>query len=126
MSKVLFIEDEPKLQQALQETFKKEGFEIFYAHDGEAGVKLAEEVCPDLVMLDLILPKKNGFDVLSELKTNSRLMKIPVVVLTNLEGAQDIEKALSLGAYTYLLKTNYSLDEILEKAKEAIAQNEKN
>lgn len=120
--KILFIEDEPRLQQTLQESFKGEGFEIFSANDGEAGLNLAEEKFPDLIMLDLILPKKNGFDVLKELKSNPRLSDIPVIVLTNLEGAQDIEKALSLGAYTYLVKANYSLDEILEKTREAIAQ----
>lgn len=120
--KILFIEDEPRLQQTLQESFKSEGFEIFSANDGEAGLNLAEEKFPDLIMLDLILPKKNGFDVLKELKSNPRLSNIPVIVLTNLEGAQDIEKALSLGAYTYLVKANYSLDEILEKTREAIAQ----
>lgn len=122
--KILFIEDEPRLQQTLQEVFKNEGFEIFSANDGETGLGLAEEKSPDLIMLDLILPKKNGFDVLKELKSNPRLSNIPVIVLTNLEGAQDIEKALSLGAYTYLVKANYSLDEILEKTREAIAQDE--
>lgn len=123
--KILFIEDEPRLQQTLQEMFKNEGFEIFSANDGEAGLILAEEKFPDLIMLDIILPKKNGFDVLKELKANPRLSKIPVFILTNLESVQDIEKALSLGAYTYLVKANYSLGEILEKAREAIAQNEK-
>lgn len=122
--KILFIEDEPRLQQTLLEIFKKEGFEIFSTNNGEAGLSLAEEKIPDLIITDLILPKKNGFDVLKELKSNPRLSKIPVIVLTNLEGSQDIEKALSLGAYTYLVKANYSLDEILEKAREAIAQNE--
>lgn len=112
------------MQQTLQEAFKSEGFEIFSANDGETGLTLAEEKSPDLIMLDLILPKKNGFDVLKELKSNPQLSNIPVIVLTNLEGAQDIEKVLSLGAYTYLVKANYSLDEILEKTREAIAQNE--
>ncbi|MBU2109527.1 response regulator [Patescibacteria group bacterium] len=124
MQKILAIEDETRLQKMLEEIFKQGGFELFSANDGVSGLKLAEEKMPDIILLDLILPKKNGFDVLKELKANPRLAKIPVVVLTNLEGAQDIEKALSLGAYTYLVKANYSLDDILKKVKEVLVQNE--
>jgi len=124
MQKILAIEDETRLQKMLEEIFKQGGFELFSANDGVSGLKLAEEKMPDIILLDLILPKKNGFDVLKELKANPRLAKIPVVVLTNLEGARDIEKALSLGAYTYLVKANYSLDDILKKVKEVLVQNE--
>lgn len=124
MQKILAIEDETRLQKMLEEIFKQEGFELFSSYDGVSGLKLAEEKMPDIILLDLILPKKNGFDVLKELKANPRLAKIPVVVLTNLEGAQDIEKALSLGASTYLVKANYSLDDILKKVKEVLVQNE--
>lgn len=124
MQKILAIEDETRLQKMLEEIFKQEGFELFSSNDGVSGLKLAEEKMPDIILLDLILPKKNGFDVLKELKANPRLAKIPVIVLTNLEGAQDIEKALSLGAYTYLVKANYSLDDILKKVKEVLVQNE--
>lgn len=124
MQKILAIEDETRLQKMFEEIFKQEGFELFSANDGVSGLKLAEEKMPDIILLDLILPKKNGFEVLKELKDNPRLAKIPVIVLTNLEGARDIEKALSLGAHTYLVKANYSLDDILKKVKEVLVQNE--
>lgn len=123
--KILFIEDEMRMHKLFRDIFEQEGMEFFTAYDGETGIKLAEEKMPDLVLLDLILPKKNGFEVLEEIKANPRLAKIPVIVLTNLEGAQDIEKALSLGAHTYLVKANYSIDEILKKIKETVEQNEK-
>ncbi len=118
MKKILFIEDEARLHKILEDLFKAENFEFISAYDGESGCKLAEEEMPDLILLDLILPKKNGFEVMETLHSNPRLASIPVIVLTNLEGAQDVEKALSLGAYTYLVKANYSLENVLEKIKE--------
>ena len=84
--KVLFIEDEMKLQKTLEKVFIGEGIELISAHDGASGLNLAEEKKPDLILLDLILPKKDGFEVLLELKENPRVSNIPVIVLTNLEG----------------------------------------
>lgn len=120
--KVLFIEDEMKLQKTLEKVFIGEGIELISAHDGASGLNLAEEKKPDLILLDLILPKKDGFEVLLELKENPRVSNIPVIVLTNLEGARNVEKALSLGAYTYLVKANYSPSEIIEKIKEILGK----
>lgn len=117
MKKILFIEDEARLHKNFEEIFRKENFALISSYDGESGCKLAEEEMPDLILLDLILPRKNGFEVLETLKSNPRLANIPVIVLTNLEGTQDVERALSLGAYTYLVKANYSLEDVLEKIK---------
>jgi DNA-binding response OmpR family regulator len=124
MNKILLIEDEMRLHKMFENVFKEAGFELISAYDGITGLQLAEEKSPCLILLDLILPRKNGFEVLSELKKNPRLASIPIVILTNLEGPQDVEKAFSLGAYIYLVKSNYSIDELLEKIKEIIAQNE--
>ncbi len=118
MEKILFIEDEMRLHKNFEEIFRKENFELISSYDGESGLRLAEEKMPDLILLDLILPRKNGFEVLKELKSKPRLANIPVIVLTNMEGTQDVEQALSLGAYTYLVKANYSLENVLEKIKE--------
>jgi len=117
MKKILFIEDELALQKALSDTLSNEGYEILSALDGELGLRIARTEKPDLILLDLILPKKHGLSVLKTLKSDDRTKHIPVIILTNLEGAEDIEKALSLGATTYLVKTNYSLEDILEKIK---------
>jgi DNA-binding response OmpR family regulator len=116
---ILFIEDEMHLQQSLSSRLKEEGFEFLSALDGEVGLRTAKDKRPDLIILDIILPKKDGFEVLGELKSDPETKSIPIIVLTNLEGGQDVEKALSLGAFTYLVKANYSLDEMVDKIKKA-------
>ena len=115
--KILYIEDEPTLQKTLGEALEQEGFYMLFASDGESGLRLANEEKPDLILLDIILPKKNGFEVLKELKANKETAEIPVVVMTNLEGTGDVEKILEFGATTYLVKANYSLMEVVEKIK---------
>jgi two-component system alkaline phosphatase synthesis response regulator PhoP len=124
IKKILFIEDEMRLHKNFEELFKTEDFELISSYDGESGLKLAEETTPDLILLDLILPRKNGFEVLKEIKSNPRLSNIPVIVLTNVGGVQDIERALSLGAHVYLEKANCSLDDILGKIKETLKKYE--
>ena len=120
MKKILFIEDESALQKSIGEILGQDGYEISQALDGEAGLKLALEEKPDLILLDLILPKKDGFEVLKELKINDATKSIPVIVITNLEGTGDVEKVLELGATTYLVKANYTLNEVMQKIKEAL------
>ena len=120
MKTILFIEDEPSLQKTVGRFLEEEGFEIQSALDGEVGLQLAKQVKPVLILLDLILPKKDGFEVLKELKQDETTKNIPVIVLTNLEGSADVEKALSLGATTYLVKANYELEEVIKKINEAL------
>lgn len=118
--KILFIEDESVLQKTFGEILKQEGYEMISALDGEIGLRLAKEKKPDLVLLDLILPKINGFSVLEKIKEDKETKDIPVVVLTNLEGLEDVDKALKMGATTYLVKANYSLEEVVAKIKKAL------
>lgn len=118
MAKILFVEDEPTLQKAVGEVLTQEGFKVLSALDGEKGLELIKQEKPDLILLDLILPKKDGFTVLKEIKEDEELKDIPVIVLTNLEGMGDVEKALSLGATTYLVKANYELDDVVKMINE--------
>lgn len=120
MSKILFIEDEPGLQKALGEALQDAGYEVASAADGEEGLRLALRDIPDLILLDLILPKKDGFEVLRELRGDSRTAQIPVIVLTNLEGSSEVQKALERGATAYLVKTNYELNEVIEKVRDVL------
>lgn len=120
MSKILFVEDEPTLQKTLGDVLIKEGYEVKTASDGEAGLVLAKEFKPDLMLLDLILPKKDGFSVLKEMRADEDIKYVPVIVLTNLEGTADVEKVLELGATTYLVKANYDLSEIVARVKQAL------
>ncbi|MFC1663778.1 response regulator transcription factor [Patescibacteria group bacterium] len=122
MKTILFIEDESALQKTLGDVLKKEGYEMISALDGEAGLRLAKEKKPDLVLLDLILPKVHGFDVLKQLKGDQETKEIPIIVLTNLEKMGDVEKAIELGATTYLVKAQYSLEEVIEKIKKTLQQ----
>ena len=125
MKKILFIEDEPALQKTLAGTLGREGYEVFSALDGDAGTALAVREHPDLILLDLVLPKKDGFAVLEELKKNQETKNIPVIIMSNLESTGDVERALELGATTYLVKTSYSLEEIAEKIRGLLQQSEK-
>ena len=117
---ILFIEDEAALQKSVGEILKQEGFDVVSALNGVDGLRLAGEKHPDLILLDLILPKKDGFEVLRELKAAEETKDIPVIILTNLETAQDIGKALELGATTYLVKANYDLEEVIKKIRETL------
>lgn len=121
MKTILVVEDESALQKAMSDVLTQEGFEVVSALDGEAGLRLAQEKKPNLILLDLILPKMNGFEVLEALKKDATTRSIPVIVLTNLEDMKNIQKAVDLGATTYLVKANYSLEEVLEKVKSTVA-----
>ncbi len=122
MAKILFVEDEPALQKTLSEALKQNGYEVQSAFDGQQGLELAKSAKPDLILLDLILPKLDGFGVLKALKTEEKLRDIPVIILTNLEDMTDVEKALELGASTYLVKANYDLDELVNKITQTLTK----
>ncbi|MCX6737963.1 MAG: response regulator [Candidatus Parcubacteria bacterium] len=120
MSKILFIEDEVAIQKTLGESLRSKGYDVQAATDGEMGVRLAKSGKPDLILLDLILPKKHGLDVLKELREDEVTEHIPVMILTNLENVGEVEKAIELGATTYLIKANYSLNEVIEKVEQLL------
>ena len=120
--KILFIEDESALQKTFGDILGQEGYEVVSALDGEVGLRLARTEKPDLILLDLILPKINGFDVLKQLKEDKETKDIPIVVLTNLEKMEDVERAIKLGAKTYLVKANYTLEEVVRKIKRALEE----
>lgn len=114
------IEDDRFLRKVYRDKLEKEGFEFSEATTGEEGLNKAISEKPDLVLLDLILPRKSGFDVLIEMKKNPETEEIPIVILSNLGQESDIKKGLSLGASDYLVKTETSLSEVVEKIKEQV------
>ncbi|MEA3452770.1 MAG: response regulator [Patescibacteria group bacterium] len=120
MKKILFVEDEAAIQKTLGESLRNKGYEVESAIDGEMGLKLAKSGNPDLILLDIILPKKNGIEVLEGLRAEEKTKDIPVIILTNLENVGEVEKAIELGATTYLIKANYSLDEVIEKVRKTL------
>lgn len=120
--KILFIEDEAALQKTFGDVLTKEGYKMISALDGETGLRLAEREKPDLIILDIILPRLDGFEVLKKLKEDEETRTIPVILLTNLEGIEDVDRALELGATTYLVKTQYTLEEVINKVKKSLAE----
>jgi len=120
--KVLLIEDDEILSKVIFEELKDAGFGAIRAFDGEAGLKMAKSSKPDLILLDLILPKKHGLDVLKELKSSPVTANIPVIILSMLGQDEDIKKGLKLGANDYIVKSQHPLAEIIEKIKDFFAK----
>ncbi|QQG45980.1 MAG: response regulator [Candidatus Niyogibacteria bacterium] len=118
--KIAILEDDPILVKSLSQTLIAAGYEIFSSLDGETGLEIIKKQKPDLVLLDIILPRKSGFEVMENLALDPELRRIPVMVLTNLESSQDINRMTELGVKSFLVKTNYSLDEVAAKIKETL------
>ena len=119
---VLIVEDDRFLLKILLMKFGTEGFAVRGAADGEDGLRQMTAEPPDLVVLDLILPKMNGFEVLAEMKTHAQTKGIPVIVLSNLGQEEDIKRVLDLGALEFLVKSNLSIMEVVSKVKEVYAR----
>ena len=117
---VLIVEDDEILLRALYLQFEGAGYTISSATDGEIAVKIAQRIIPDIVLLDLIMPKMDGFEVLHILKSDPKTKEIPVIVLSNLGESTDIQKAKSLGAVEYFVKADIRLDELQKKVAEII------
>ncbi len=117
MKKILIAEDEDVLLNVLKDRFEVEGWEVAMAKDGEEAIQAIKKVQFDLVLLDLLMPKKDGFEVLKEVRANPELKSLPIIVLSNLGGEDDIKKALALGANDYFVKTQHPMSEIVEKVK---------
>ena len=118
MNHVLIVEDEEFLVRALKDNLESEGHTVSVAMDGEAVFEQLKKKKPSLILLDLLLPKKNGFDVLSELKANPEWQLIPVIVLSNLGEDSEIKRALDLGANDYFVKSQHPIQEVMEKVTE--------
>ena len=114
---ILIIEDEKTLSFILAQQLAEEGFEVLEAIDGEEGIKKIKEEKPDLILLDLILPGIDGFEVLSKMREDPALAQIPVIILSNLGQKDDVEKGLKMGAVDYLIKAHFTPGEIIEKIK---------
>ena len=115
--KILIVEDDKFLRDLISQKLTKEGYEVDEAIDGEEGVKMIKEVKPDLVLLDLILPGIDGFEVLVKMKENSSISSTPVIILSNLGQKEDVEKGLKLGAVDYLIKAHFTPGEIIDKIR---------
>ncbi len=116
--KILIIEDDEHISRVYEALFAKEGIATSVAVDGDEGIKKVIAEKPDLIILDLMLPKRDGFSVLEEIKKTPELAHIPVIVLSNLGETEDVKRALSLGAKEHLVKVNHSTQQVVDKVKE--------
>lgn len=117
---VLLVEDDSFLSNIYKTKFELEGFKITTAEDGALGLELAKKKKPDIILLDILLPKMDGFMVLEKLKADSAIASIPVILLTNLGQKDDVDKGLKLGAVDYLIKAHFKPSETVEKVYEAL------
>ena len=117
---ILIIEDDKFLRELIVRKLNEEDFEVSQAVDGEEGIKKIIEEKPNLILLDLILPGIDGFEVLARMKKESALSSIPVIILSNLGQKDDVEKGLKMGAIDYLIKAHFTPGEIIEKIKAAL------
>jgi len=113
--KILLIEDDEFLRKVMLRKLKAENYDAVEAIDGKNGLKVAKEEKPDLILLDLVLPEVDGFEVLAELKKDKKLSKIPVIILSNLGEQEEVKKGLKLGAVDYLIKANFTSGEIIKR-----------
>lgn len=118
--KIVLAEDDKFISIAYKDGLKRAGFDVVHAIDGVEALKLIRETKPDLVLLDMIMPTKNGFEVLSEMKADESLKNIPVIVLSNLGQDMDIKKAMDLGAIDYMIKANFSMTEVVSRIKDIL------
>ena len=123
-NKVLLAEDDKFISRAYQDGLGRAGFEVISALDGEEALEKIKKTIPDIILLDVIMPEKNGFEVLEEIKADNKLKKIPVIILSNLGQDTDIQKGRELGAVDYLIKSNFSIGEVVEKIKKYVKNNE--
>ena len=121
MNKILLVEDDRFLIKAVYTKLTQKGFEVILANDGDEAISKAKAEKPEIVLLDMVLPKKSGFEVLRELKGNPETASIPVFILSNLAQDQDIQEGKALGAEDYIVKSNTSLSAIVDKVANFLA-----
>lgn len=119
---MLLVEDDSFLLGMYATKFELEGFEVLTAEDGEKGLKAAKEKRPDIILLDILMPRMNGVEVLEELKKDDTTKGIPVILLTNLNQKEEIERCMSMGANDYLIKAHFMPSEVIEKVKKILNQ----
>lgn len=125
MTTIVVAEDDKLISNSLCEALINAGYNPKPAYDGEEAVAQCKEIKPDLLLLDIMMPKLDGISVLWELKANPETAKVPVIVLTNIGDVETISKIVEAGAVDYLLKSDQSVDDIIQKVKDVLARSVK-
>ena len=119
---ILLVEDDKFLSEMYVNKLASSDFEVELASDGREAMAKAKEVKPDLILLDIVLPKMDGFEVLQELKQDDSLRGVPVIVLTNLGQKEEVEKGLKLGATDYIIKAHFTPTEVVAKVRKVLKE----
>ena len=119
--RILVAEDDRFLRKAAEMALKRQGYTVLTAADGEEALRAARTELPDLILLDLIMPKLNGFQVLNALKKDAATAHIPVIILSNLGQDRDVQQAMEAGATAYFIKADLSLQALVQRVEEALA-----
>lgn len=122
MSKVLVAEDDKFLKQVYINKLPKEGFEVELATDGETALEKVKSFKPDLIILDIMMPKMNGLEVLEKLKESPEYKNIPVIITSNLDKNNDVKKGLDLGAVDYMIKSDVSINDIVDNIRKHLSE----
>ncbi len=120
MPKILLVEDDEMLHTMYTQKFEKEGYSVVSAYNGADGVKMAQSEKPDLILLDIIMPKMDGFVALKKIRKGPETKSIPVIMLTNLGQDEDVRKGKELGANDYFIKANHTPAEVVKKVKDML------
>ena len=118
MAKILFVEDDPLIVKIYTTRLTADGFQVLSAENGEDGLKLAETEIPDLIVLDIMMPRMDGFGVLAKIRANERMKTTPVLVYSNLAQEDEIARARQMGATEFIVKANLSPTEMVTKIKQ--------
>ncbi len=120
-SKILIIEDETALLELLSDKFTDSGFRVFSSETGEEGMRLALSKHPDIILLDIILPKMDGLTMLKKLRLDKWGKEVPVIILSNLNDQEKVSEAMRIGVYDFLVKSNVKLTDMVEEVREALS-----
>ncbi len=126
MVKILLIEDDSLVSKMYSQIFKLEGFEVLSANNGIDGVHIAKTELPDIILCDIMMPKMNGLEVLDALKSDDPVKNIPIMMLTNLSGRQDSQRAVEKGALAYIVKSEFKPKQIVEMVQKYMLSVNKN
>jgi CheY-like chemotaxis protein len=124
MKKIIIVEDEEILRNLLQKKLENEGYEVDVAEDGEQGIRKIRETSFDLILLDIIMPKMGGFDVLEAMQKDENISDIPVIVISNSGQPVEIDRAQKLGARDWIVKTEFDPQEVINKVKQQLGTSE--
>jgi len=122
MKKVLIVEDEDIIVGLLEKKLTQEGYEVSIAYNGEEGMEKLRSVKPDIVLLDIVMPKKSGYEVMEEMSKDPELSKIPIIVISNSGQPVELDKAKNMGAKDWLVKTQFDPKEVVEKVRRLIGE----